>query len=186
MILVRTDHPCLSVRRHKKERAWIVSDRMNQYQKVGGGGATMCLGSHPVTLELPLSSPRKGRKKKYVLPSEESFAGRGPSQKVWRCLEVQRAVTPGAERRWWAATPEANLGVALVGLKRRLSSQGQGQGQHEKCLTFLETQQDGRVLRNREAQVSLPSKNRWQQESLEKIDAFGWDFAFLDQKSIKK
>jgi hypothetical protein len=77
-------------------------------------------------------------------------------------------VTPGAKRRWWAATPEANLGVALVGLKRRLSSQGQGQGQHEKCLTFLETQQDGRVLRNREAQVSLPSKNRWQQESLEK------------------
>jgi hypothetical protein len=50
--------------------------------------------------------------------------------------------------------PEVNLRAALVGLERRLSSQGQRQGQREKRLAFLETQQDGRVLRNREACVS--------------------------------
>jgi hypothetical protein len=66
---------------------------------VGGGGATMCLSSRPVTLELPLSSPQKGRKKNYALPSEELFAGRGLSQEAHvmpgglaggrrRCLEL--------------------------------------------------------------------------------------------------
>jgi hypothetical protein len=34
---------------------------------------------------------------------------------------------PRAERQWWAVTPEANIGAALVGLERELLSWGQGQ-----------------------------------------------------------
>jgi hypothetical protein len=79
--------------------------------------------------------------------------------------------------------PKANLRAALVGLERWLSSQGQC----EKRLAFLETQQDGRVLRNREACVSLWSKNVGR-KIIEKIDTFEWDSAFLSRpsKSVSK